>query len=158
MPCLIELHDVSAGAHYLEMIDRHQLQQLIDAALEDEAPGQNTELGIILVNEAESDDLHRQHFDISGSTDVMSFPDGSINPENDRLLIGEVAVCPAVAEAAVAAAPDSRRSLSDELLLYILHGTLHCVGYDDIDENDRRDMWQRQSELLSPFGITIQDD
>ena len=158
MPCLIELADVSAGAHHLDHIDRDKLQALIDAALAEEAPGQDTELGIILVDEEESDALHRQHFDVAGSTDVMSFPDGSINPENDRLLIGELAVCPAVAEAAVAADPATRRSLGDELLLYILHGTLHCVGCDDIDEDDRHDMWQRQAELLAPFGIHITDN
>jgi probable rRNA maturation factor len=158
MPCLIELRDVSAGEHYLAHIDRDKLQRLIDTALADESPDHNTELGIILVDEAESDALHRAHFDVTGSTDVMSFPDGSINPENDRLLIGELVVCPAVAEAAAAAAPETRRAIGDELLLYILHGTLHCVGYDDIDEDDRRDMWQRQVELLAPLGIAIQDD
>ena len=118
MPCLIELRDASAGSHYLELIDREALQGLIDAALADESAGQDTELGVILVSEEESDELHRQHFDVAGSTDVMSFPDGSINPENNRLLIGELAVCPAVAEAAVAADPETRRSIADELSLH----------------------------------------
>ena len=158
MPCQIDLQDASAGEEFLALIDRAVLQRLIDAALEDEGGDHDTQLGIILVDEQESDELHREHFAVDGSTDVMSFPDGSINPENNRLLIGELIVCPAVAQRAVAAAPDSRRSVADELLLYMLHGTLHCLGFDDIEQDDRDEMWQRQSELLAPFGITISDD
>lgn len=160
MPCLIDLVDDGAGEQALASIDRQRLQDLIDRCLIEESDQQDTswQLTVLLVDAETSAAIHAEHFGVPGRTDVMSFPDGSINPENDRRLIGELVVCPAVASDAVAADPEQRRSVSDELLLYILHGTLHCLGFDDIDEDDRREMWQRQTELLAPLGISIRDD
>jgi probable rRNA maturation factor len=45
-------------------------------------------------------------------------------------------------------------ALEDELILLVVHGTLHLLGYDhDTAENQAR-MWQKQAELLAQLGIT----
>ena len=44
-------------------------------------------------------------------------------------------------------------SLADELLLYVIHGTLHLVGCDDGTDEQRAEMRQRERACLAQFGI-----
>ncbi len=87
----------------------------------------------------------------------MTFPDGSHDPESDRRLLGDVAVCVDVArEEARERDPALVEHLAgEECILYIVHGLLHLLGYDDVEESDRREMWQRQRELLARIGIAL---
>ena len=68
--------------------------------------------------------LHREYLGEDSPTDVMSF----VLERADDYLEGEVVVS---AETACAAAPEYGWPAADELLLYVIHGTLHLVGYDD---------------------------
>lgn len=123
------------------------------AALErdDHPPARMT---VVLVDPDDSAALHGTHFGEPSPTDVMSFPDGTRDPADGRILIGDVVVCPAVAASRRATGPE----IADEVFLYVVHGLLHCLGHDDVDEADRALMWQLQAELLAPFGITVRDD
>jgi probable rRNA maturation factor len=129
------------------------VQAACDAALARDGLGP-AGLAVLLVDTAESARLHAEHFDDPTPTDVMSFPDGEMDPETGLPRIGDLAVC--VDVAAERAAGDPRRC-HDELVLYVLHGLLHCLGYDDIDPDDRADMWAVQREILSPLGIAVED-
>ena len=42
--------------------------------------------------------------------------------------------------------------LERELLLYIIHGALHCLGYDDHDQSEARAMHAREDEILESIG------
>jgi probable rRNA maturation factor len=44
-------------------------------------------------------------------------------------------------------------SISDEVLLYVIHGILHCVGYDDKSEDESQRMHRKEDEILSAIGI-----
>ena len=85
----------------------------------------------------------------------MSFPDGSTDPESGARLLGDLAVGVQVAERVAA---ERGRPVADELALYILHGLLHLLGYDDEDEADAREMWTVQRRLLAGAGIVIEDE
>jgi probable rRNA maturation factor len=53
-------------------------------------------------------------------------------------------------------AEDSGHALEDELVLLVIHGTLHLLGYDhDTPDNEER-MWSAQAELLAEAGVSIQ--
>jgi probable rRNA maturation factor len=75
------------------------------------------------------------------STDVLSFP-GDLTPEGRHL--GDVVIAVPVAAAQAAG---SGRSLTTELRALILHGLLHCLGYDH--ETDEGEMEARETALGS---------
>jgi probable rRNA maturation factor len=135
-------------------LDPLRLQRIVDRCCADEGLDA-VQLSLLIVDDAESARLHAEHFDQGDCTDVMSFPDGGDDPESGRRLLGDLAVCWPVAQRE---ALRRTRLAGDELLLYILHGLLHLLGYDDIDPVDRQEMWRRQSELLAPEGIIVEDD
>jgi len=90
--------------------------------------------------------LNRAHLGHRGSTDVLSFDlSGGGGP-----LVAQIVVC------SDAAQREGRRrghGAQKELLLYVTHGLLHLMGYDDHTTADARRMHAREDELLEAFGV-----
>lgn len=130
---------------------RDLAQRAVEAALaRDRLDGRS--LTVMLVGDAECRRLHRQHFGIATTTDVMSFPDGVADPEDRRIRLGDLAVC---LDEARRVAARRKRPVREELALYVLHGCLHLLGYDDVDPADRAAMWTVQREVMRGLGIDI---
>lgn len=107
------------------------------------------EAGLSFVDADEMAALNAAHRGIDRPTDVLAFgaDDGSAprGPDEPRL-VGDVVICPSVA--AVNAASCSR-TVDDELALLVVHGTLHLLGYDHIEDRDAEKMEGREQELLA---------
>jgi len=82
--------------------------------------------------------LHEEHFDDPTPTDCISFP-------LDKDHIGDVFVCPEVAREYVAA---NGGELEREVALYVIHGLLHLIGYDDIEESDAAEMRKQETAAM----------
>ncbi len=146
--CRIDLIDETEGAP----LDRERIQRVVDAALAEEGMT-GCALTVLIVDDAESARLHREHFGDPDPTDVMTFPDGSVDPQSGLTLLGDLAVG---AEVAVRAAADRGRRATDELTLYVLHGLMHIIGYDDLDPAERQEMWDAQRRILAGVGIELE--
>lgn len=87
--------------------------------------------------------LHQRYFNDPSPTDCISFPmDGIKGEQGDRgseayTVLGEIFVCP---KAAITYAQEHSVSPFEETSLYIVHGLLHLMGYDDMNEEDRAKM------------------
>ena len=95
--------------------------------------------------------LHEQHKDTPGTTDVLTF-DLSGDP---RVLDVDIVIC---ADEARRQAEARGHGAAEELMLYIVHGVLHCTGYDDHeDEGDfgAEAMHRREDEILSAIGAGV---
>ena len=146
--CRIEIEDETGRATY----DLAQIQQVVDAALAEDGM-RGCALTVLLVDDAASAELHAEHFAAPEPTDVMTFPDGSVDPATGLTLLGDLAVG---VDVAIRAAAERGRPASAELTLYILHGVLHLLGYDDVDPADQQAMWDVQRRLLADVGISLE--
>ncbi|MBA3686883.1 MAG: rRNA maturation RNase YbeY [Planctomycetes bacterium] len=133
-------------------LDRARVAAVVGAALA-EAEAGSCALNVLFVSDARSAQLHGQHFADPTPTDVMTFPDGSRDPRDGRTLLGDLAVGVAVARRE---AISRGRPVGDELTLYILHGVLHLLGYDDRRSAAQRRMWAAQRRLLAAVGIALE--
>jgi probable rRNA maturation factor len=98
----------------------------------------DAELSISFVNEDEIADLHRRYLQQDGPTDVLSFPlDDEVGEDGLRML-GDVVIAPAVA------ARNNPDDPGSELRLLLVHGILHLLGHDHMEQEDRATMWARQ--------------
>ena len=79
-------------------------------------------------------------------TDVLSFPDGDLNPETGKKFMGDVLICKAVARKQ---ARNLGHSLAREITFLQVHGTLHLFGYDHIEPDDEAKMLGRQREIMA---------
>lgn len=89
--------------------------------------------------------LHAIHFGDPTPTDTISFP---IDPPGDKphCLLGEIFVCP---KTAILYAKKHRLDAYQETMLYLVHGFLHLLGYDDTTPQERRAMRKEEKRLLS---------
>jgi len=94
------------------------------------------EVAIHFVSVKEICDLHQTFFNDPSQTDCISLPMDDSSETHYRVL-GEVFVC---TETAVQYAASHQSDLYNELTLYIVHGLLHLMGYDDIKTKDRTAM------------------
>jgi probable rRNA maturation factor len=122
------------------------------------------ELSLLFVDEAAIAELNQRFMGADGPTDVLAFPiddpvvsgrwpdAGSAGPDRDDpeptdlpLLLGDVVVCPAVAERQ---APTHAGTYDDELALLVVHGVLHVLGHDHADPEEAAAMQALERELL----------
>lgn len=111
------------------------------------------ELSLTLVEESQMEQLHVDWMDLPGPTDVMSFPMDELtagSPEAPVVsgILGDIVICPAVAASQAAQAG---HSLADELALLTTHGVLHLLGHDHAETEERRVMFDLQTQLLEEF-------
>jgi rRNA maturation RNase YbeY len=101
------------------------------------------ELGLHFVNTAEMTRLNEAFLRHAGPTDVITF-DHAERPAAGRLH-GEIFVC---VDEAAAQARRFRTIWQAEVLRYVIHGTLHLLGYDDRLARARRKMKREEDRLL----------
>lgn len=110
----------------------------------------NTELSVSFVTEREMADLNSRYAGEDAPTDVLSFPMGELDEDGVQIL-GDVIVAPAVG------ARNNADDPAGELRLLIVHGILHLLGHDHMDDAERAEMWARQ-ERYSGVAVGAQTE
>jgi probable rRNA maturation factor len=106
----------------------------------------NAELSVSFVTEREIAELNARYAGEDAPTDVLSFPMGDLDEDGVRIL-GDVIVAPAVG------ARNNADDPAGELRLLIVHGILHLLGHDHMDDSERAEMWARQERYSGvPVG------
>jgi probable rRNA maturation factor len=112
------------------------------------------EVRVRLVGDEEMSRAHERYSGIAGTTDVLTFNLAPPPTPTERAGGGEldtdllVCVDEARRQAAVRGIAVER-----EVLLYIVHGVLHCLGYDDHTEEGGEAMHRREDEVLGAIGV-----
>jgi probable rRNA maturation factor len=114
----------------------HQAAHLaLEHAAEDDSPLSHlATLEVALVDDATSDQVHRDFMKIEGPTDVITFHHGEI-------VIG--------AEVALRQAEEYGEPLAREILRYFVHGLLHLAGHEDAETDERERMESAQEKIVT---------
>lgn len=145
-------------------VDTLRWVRLAEAVLAEEGIRGDAELSMLFVDEEAISDLNQRFLGRSGPTDVLAFPIDeepaesgrspdsggtgpgfSSDPDEMPTLLGDVVICPAVA---MRNAPEHAGTYDDELALLVVHGVLHLLGMDHVDEDEAEAMEARERELL----------
>ncbi|MBF4590480.1 MULTISPECIES: rRNA maturation RNase YbeY [unclassified Curtobacterium] len=145
----IELNNESGVA-----VDDDAIQRLAAFALDAMHVHADAELAVVLVDEGAMEQLHIRWMDEPGPTDVLSFPMDELRPGTEDEptpagLLGDIVLCPQVAEAQ---ATTAGHSTTDELLLLTCHGILHLLGFDHAEPDEKAEMFGLQGEILAGFA------
>ncbi|MDG1412108.1 MAG: rRNA maturation RNase YbeY [Acidimicrobiales bacterium] len=132
------------------VVDLDRWSMLAQAALEYEGVPTG-ELNLLFVETDSIHELNREHMGKDRPTDVLSFPLDDDDGLPGETLLGDVVVCPAVA---AANAPEHdgqghhRGSVDDEIALLVVHGVLHVLGYDHINDDEAEEMEALEQTVL----------
>jgi probable rRNA maturation factor len=156
-------------------VDTVRWVRLAEQVLHAEGVRGDAELSLLFVDETTIADLNKRFLGKEGPTDVLAFPiddepfeggrspdsggsgPGVVPSENGDLpvLLGDVVICPAVAEQN---APGHAGTYDDEMALLLVHGILHLMGMDHVDRDEAEAMEQRERELLERFHRKPDDE
>lgn len=136
----------------VEIDERHTLQ-LASFALAQLRVHPQAELSISVVDEDTIAELNGKWMDKEGPTDVLAFPmdelrPGKVNEEPEEGVLGDLVLCPAVAQRQ---AETAGHSTQDELDLLTVHGILHLLGHDHAEPEEHKVMFGLQAELLDAW-------
>ena len=124
-------------------VDADLLREAVSVVLAGESIKAAT-ISIAIVDDPAMRELNRRYLNHDYNTDVLSF---LLDDEGD--LDGEIIVS---AEMATNRALEFGWSAADEMLLYVIHGTLHLTGYDDHNADDRGRMRRQEMAYLRQLG------
>jgi probable rRNA maturation factor len=150
-------------------IDLLRWVRLARFVLTEERVPEEAELSVIFVDEQAITDLNERFLGGTGPTDVLAFPmDDDVvlggrqpdqggrgpgspsEPGDPPVVLGDVVVCPRIAESQ---AREHGHSAADELALLVVHGVLHLLNYDHAEERESAAMKRRERELLERFRL-----
>ena len=110
---------------------------------------QNAIVSLRIVDEEEIKDLNKKYRNIDKSTNVLSFPYEAL-PEVDINLLGDIIICAAVVESE---ALEQSKTVEQHWAHMIIHGVLHLLGYDHIEDQQAVEMETLEIDILSNLGI-----
>jgi len=124
-----------------------QIQLWVDTALEEFE--QDTEIVVRIVDESESAELNEQYRHKQGPTNILSFP-VEIPEGIDLNLLGDLVICaPVLAKEA----QQQNKLLAHHWAHIIMHGVLHLLGYDHLDDEQAEEMESKEIALLQQLNI-----
>ena len=142
----------SENSHRIEISDQQQrpvdFEDCISVArmILDDFGFDQSEISIALVDDPTIRDLNKQYLNHDYETDVISF----VLEESDTALTGQLLVSTDTAEKM---GQKIGVPMQHEVLLYVIHGMLHLVGFDDTDPESAEKMRAAEADYLSRFGI-----
>ena len=143
---------------HTELVDKKwfkQIDDLLSFAKEQEGIENDAELSVTFVDKVEIQQINKMYRDKDKATDVISFALEEDEPEITGIemprVLGDIIICTDVAQEQ---ADSYGHSFERELGFLALHGFLHLLGYDHMNEQDEKQMFGRQDQILNAYGLT----
>ena len=138
-----------------EPLDLSAFERLAAFVLEREQAPQAVELSIAIVEIDEMTQLNQTYRGKEGPTDVLSFPCDdpcAVVGPGEPVALGDVVIAPVIAESQ---ADEYGHTVEEELNLLLVHGVLHLLGYDHIEDDEAAAMQARERALLEAWIAAV---
>jgi len=139
----LDLQNATGGA----VPDEADLRRWCELALRQRQG--DSELTIRLVDEDEGRELNRTWRQKDYATNVLSFPADVPEELLDIPLLGDLVICVPVVERE---AVEQGKALQAHWAHLVIHGCLHLLGYDHIDDEEAEEMESLERQLLAELG------
>ncbi len=133
---------------FRNLVDERSLEKAALAALEHEGV-KNAQATVVVTDDERVRELNRIYRGVDEPTDVLSFQtsggeDFVAAPEAEAYLGDVIIAYPFTA----AQAREAGRPIEHDLLLMVVHGILHLLGYDHAEPEEKEVMWSKQDAIL----------
>lgn len=142
---LIDLQIASENIDGLPTLE--QIEQWATAAVQPESD--DVEMTVRIVDEAESQMLNRTYRAKDRPTNVLSFP-FECPTEVSLPLLGDLVICRQVVEYEAA---EQEKPLMAHWAHMVVHGSLHLLGYDHIDDTEAEEMESLETKIMQGLGF-----
>jgi len=113
----------------------------------------NTYFNVIIVDNPYIKKINKEYRNIDKETDVISFAllDDEREVEGDKVILGDIYIS---IDKAISQSKEYGHSLVRELCFLSVHGLLHLLGYDHMNKEEEKEMFEKQEMILNEQGIT----
>ena len=119
----------------------------------------SAEVSLVLMDNSDIRELNREYRNIDSATDVLSFPiyedfelknikEGNVPEE---ILLGDIVIS---LEKAEEQSKEFNHSFKREFMYLFVHGMLHLLGHDHLEEDEKKEMRSREEAILEKFSLT----
>lgn len=137
-----------------DLIEKIYLYMLKQEDLSDKG-----EVSLVLTDNEEIKLLNKEYRNIDSATDVLSFPIYDVeelellkNKESEEeILLGDIVIS---MEKVTEQSEEYGHSFQRELMYLFVHGMLHLLGHDHLEEDEKKEMRSREEEILEKFALT----
>jgi len=120
-----------------------------------------TAISVVITTDEAVQQLNQQYRGVDAATDILSFPADPLpeeiaeemDEEDSALYLGDLIIAYPYT---LRHAQEAGHAIDDELVLLVIHGTLHLLGYDHDNAEHQDDMWAQQSEALRVAQVAIE--
>ncbi len=136
---------------YRGSVNAASLRRAAEAALQQQA-APAAELSLLITGNETVRRLNARYRGVDAPTDVLSFADGSTDPETGRRYLGDIVIA---YPRAAAQAAHGGHPVAWELCLLVVHGVLHLLGHDHAEPDEKARMWAAQHSILESLGCPL---
>jgi len=123
-----------------------EIKKLLEFSIKELGLHSECDLTLAFINDTEMEELHIKWMNLSGSTDVMSFPMDELKPNDPEPgILGDIVISPVFARAQ---AEKAGHSFEHEVKILAAHGLLHLLGYDHQELDEEQIMFALQEDLV----------
>ena len=140
--------DVEVNSSSTKIPSVENIELWIRAALQSDELNQ-AEVSVYIVDEAESQELNAQYRGKDKPTNVLSFP-ADIPDEVGVPLLGDLVICAPVVERE---AQEQGKTLDAHWAHMLVHGTLHLLGYDHVEDDEADVMEALETRLITQLNF-----
>jgi probable rRNA maturation factor len=133
-----------------DFLDIELLENAARATLEQQS-APDDDITIVLTDDDQLHELNLDYLGIDAPTDVLSFPASESDPETGVRYLGDILIS---IHRAAQQAQAADHSLQAEVQLLVVHGTLHLLGHDHVEAEQKARMWAAQAEVLKRLGLS----
>ena len=124
-----------------------QIEQWATAAVQPQTD--EVEMTVRIVDEAESHELNLNYRGKDRPTNVLSFP-FECPDEVELPLLGDLVICRQVVERE---AQEQEKPLMAHWAHMVVHGSLHLLGYDHIEDDEAEEMESLETQIMTGLGF-----
>ena len=145
MSCKLEIINLQK----FHRVNKNKIKELVKGVLKAESA--DAEINVVLVDNKKIKEMNNAFLGHNYATDVLSFAYEKEEKQKNNVT-GEIIIS---VEMAARLARRQERAVEGELALYLTHGLLHLLGYNDKKKADAKKMHQREQVLLTNLGYNI---
>ena len=142
------------GQAVSDEIRRKMEQAAVYAVQLENLDEQRCELSVTFVDLDEIHELNKIHRGVDSPTDVLSFPQFEDvceeAPEEGEICLGDVVIC---RDKAAQQAEEFGHSFEREILYLVVHSVLHLLGYDHMEDDEKRVMRTREEKIMEHIDV-----
>ena len=153
--------DIQISPIFSRSITRSWIDKVMKQVIEMEYGSRDLEISVVITNDEVMKNLNLRFMGYDETTDVLAFPmEDSLNPDSQTYVqfpaiyehavqLGEIIVSYPQAKKQASLA---KKTIKSEILLLLVHGFLHLIGYDHAHPIEKEDMWRKQDEIIATIS------